>query len=427
MSGHVLSALVSSLLSLSLISPGSSSRSGWAVGDQGWTIAQLQGDLAGLGYDAGPESGVMTTKTLTAAADFVTQFGSRPQKNLIDEVNAQLRQLPSWPTGGHGAAVLAVQNWLGAWHLYRGRIDGTWSPSLDHAVKKFQTAVGLNASGRLTGQTLALMAHLFAVRVAYQKRWPYQAQSGDTLTDLAFATGLPLSTLKRANTAHGSMLWRGQTLYWSAPVASSLPSRVVTPSPAPGGLTSSSPQSLYPVAAMVWVSPDTQTVKALLTAEKLKSHPLLPDVSVSGQWALEHPRLVRALSRAGNEIDICGYSQSVLNRLPLWGVRQELQWSERVLASELGVAPTFLVTSEPSNAVVQHAASDMGLLELPATQYMHVASGDQQALVQFLVTRQNGLLVVNGSMTEKQWQALFGALKDRHFSFLTLGQLWAGG
>ncbi|MDA8193340.1 MAG: peptidoglycan-binding protein [Thermaerobacter sp.] len=423
MSG-IMNPLVTSILALTLLSQGAPQQPPLIPGAQGGTIAGLQASLDALGLNAGTVTGVVNLQTLTAAGSYVTQFPVTKHQPLATAAAQSVKRLPPFSSTASGSAIGAVETWLRAWRLYAGPLHARGTPELQTAVSRFQQAVGLPATGVLSGLTLATMAHLAAVRVVYRRRWRYSAAAGDTITALAFATGLSLQRLESANPAHGTWLWTGQAIHWT-PVVPANPSPSKSTAPSPAAVPSSATYSnLNPVAALVIVNPSAGVARSLLTAEaRTRGLHALPDVALSGEWVLNHPGLAVTLAHAGNEVDTIGYSGTNLNRLPVWGVRQELGWAIKVFSSQLGQTPEFLLTPRQPSAAVQSTAAAAALATITPGVDAPAGASTRQ-LLSLLLGHNRAIVVTTGGAIK--WPQLFASLAARRFVFLNLGQIWAG-
>lgn len=426
-------SLISSVLSLSLVMQGAPSSPSLNPGVSGFQVAQLQSTLDALGFNAGPVTGTVNAQTLTAAAAFTTQFGPSTNRSIYARAPNRLSAIGTLPSNAAGPTIVAVQSWLSGWHLYHGALNGKANASLALAVAQFQKQVGLPQSGHLNGTTLRMMSHLQSVKVIHMNGWSYHAMSGDTLTTLAFATGVSVSQLKNANIVHNGNLWQGQVVHWKRIVHASSPSSSAHSSTHSTAQPSSSPSSdpltgpyskLDPSAALVVMNPSTSAIRRLIKAEA-SMHGLHggPDVVVTGEWLLNHARLARSLQKAGNEVDTAGYSGTDLNTLPGWGVRQELTWSRTIFRSTFHQAPAFLVTPWTLRSSVVATASTMGLVAMNPSK---IFSGSAtRALDQTLLSSPSGIIAINDPSV--RWKTLLTSLANHHFVFLTLGQIWANG
>ncbi|CAB1128744.1 putative NodB homology domain-containing protein [Candidatus Hydrogenisulfobacillus filiaventi] len=324
----------------------------------------------------------------------------------------------SWEAGlaraaGAGPEPAAARTWLAAWGL-----NGP------QALGRFQAAVGLPADGHWNAATAGLLAHLEAVRLAYRHHWAYRAQAGDSFSRLAWAAGIPVSRLMAANPAHGSRLWVGQAVTW--PGAAPPPA---APPAAPGeGETpaSSGPFGhLEPAGAVVLMAPGTDTLRALLAAERGGFRHLRPDIAVSGQYLLLHPRLLRALVAEGNAIDVIGYTGLPLSGLTPKETTQEIQWAVTAGERVLGTPPAALVLPAPDGAAAA-AARRAGLpVAVPRLTVRGAAAAAR--LTAARIAAAQAAAWVQPPVTASAWRRWMAALARRHAVLLSLAQQWDAG
>lgn len=427
MAAASLSQAISTVLSIALVTSGGTSGQSWRIGEMDYQVAVIQAQLGVLGFDAGPVTGEMTGRTLKSADEYVATFGLRNKSSLGAQLGDTIALMGTVPASAHGALILSVEADLKSLGLYAGPLDGQWSPRLGQAVRAFQNRVGQSQTGTLTAATLSEVAHWTAVAVAASHHWPYQAQSGDTLALLAWAAHLPFTGFTRANNSHGTEVLAGQAIQWRtakppAPQASKPPAPAPPP-PAAASAPTGVLANLDPVSDLVLVQPTTSEVNALITAESTNSASI--DVALTGQWALLHPDLVKALAQLGNEIAVTGYTGQSLNSLPPWGVTQELNWAVHAVSAETGTAPTFLLSMQkplPSVDTAAHGANLVVMspsLALPAGSSPASTTG---AVEQALLGHANQIVALTGAV---DWATLFQQLAAKHFVFETLGQIWA--
>ncbi len=439
--------LVATILSLALLTPAGSNHPALNTGAKGVSVAQLQANLDLLGYDAGSVTGSVNGQTLNAIDHFITQWGLGAHTNLSQQVTRALNSIQPWPTPWHGTALLAAQDWLAGWHLYKGPLNGQWNTETKNALEKFLSDVGIQNSG-ITTADLSLMAHLEAIRVAYLHHWTYYAQPGDQLSQIAWTINMPVPTLQALNPAHGFILWVNQAVHWaksvSTPVSSKEPRPATQasgglknqkgkaksqPTKTPQAVSSPTPVStgvfsnIRPVAALVLANPSLAQVQALVGVQSSWKGPVpLLDVAVSGQWALLHPEWIKKLEQVGDEIDLTGYSGIALNQLPQSATAEELNWSAQAFHI-IGVSvPTFVVGPWVPSAANKQAAVALNFsLMTPTT----VVSASSAASLNALLHDPQGIVVAASSAIPQNFHKFFETLKDDHFSFLTLGQIWA--
>ncbi len=425
-------SLVAAMLSLALLTPSASAQPIFNLSTSGTTVAQLQGELDVMGYNAGPVTGHVNDQTLSAAAQFATQFGLVQRQSFQNQVSMALLSINPWPTQWHGTALLAVQDWLTSWKLYHGPLNGQMTRTTGTALKTMLARLGIKSS-TMTASDMELMAHLEAVRLAFGQHWVYVAQPGDELSQIAFSIGMPLSRLKALNSAHGGILWVGETVHWygqrqtqpkkSAPAAqstSSVSSAHVSPAPpiSTGVLT-----NIRPVAALVIANPNQIQVKSLIAAQAQSPSPVpTVDVSVSGQWALMHAGLVKQLEIMGDEVDLTGYSGMPLNQLPQNATEQELTWATSAFRALNETVPTFVVGPWIPTVSDKSAATALNFVMMTPSV---VVSTSSVKCLDDLLTHPQGVVVAQGQAIPKNFSQFFRTLRSSHFAFLSLGQIWA--
>jgi peptidoglycan hydrolase-like protein with peptidoglycan-binding domain len=467
MAGIISMNLLASVISLSLMAPGSLTPS-QVSGQDPVAVAGIQSSLDVLGMNAGPINGDLSRTTYQSAENFLTQFGQSPGESLLSHLQRIVSSLPALGPDVSGASVVAVQSWLLSWHLYSGPVNGRMTKLTDAAIRKFQSLVGLPATGQVNGPTLESIAHLAVVRQAYLRHWAYAAQAHDRMSEIAWATGVSLKRLEADNPAHGTVLWVGQIVRFRpplsaqtaspasqkavlpvgagkkertvSPVAGSVPSghplrkphknaaAKVLPTAAPAGSPPSQGiySNLQPIAALILYDPNERGVTALLQAQEEYPHNLV-DVAVTGEWVLNHPEQMQKLEHSGNEVIMDGYTGVSLNSLPAWGIRQEVQWSVKAF-EETGVQTSaFISQPSPFSSPSDAALGSLNVLPMSPAETVGPIHW-QNTLVDGLLQHPEGVM---GSAFVPQsaavWTNFFGALAPHHFIFLTLGQIWANG
>ncbi len=457
-------SLIASALSLSLLASGSI-KSSQLNGADPVAVASLQADLDVLGFNAGPLNGHISSASYPAVANYVTQFGQVPSQPLTKQVAHIVKSLPNLGTHLSGASVLAIQSWLAMWHLYQGPLNGQSSPTLIRDLNKFQQDAGIPVSNQFDGETLSTLAHLATIAAAVQHHWTYQAQQGDQMRQLAWATGIPLKRFEAMNPQHGKTLWVGQIVHFSmppkqtarrlqhhssshrtsqhisthyqhppastavstpksSPPSSSPPPSAKNLSPhAPSGVLS----NIQPIAAFVVYNPSKSALQGLFEAQKMYPHDLI-DVAITGLWAVDHPRTMKALSQSGNEMIMSGYTGVSLNQLPGWGIRQEIQWEERAIHDTTGSNPVFVSQAEPFTQGTSNQINAQNVISMPPNVMVTSSHWLGSTAVSLLLKHSDQVV---GSTIYPQsvaaWKQFFGQLQRHHFVFLNLGQIWAGG
>ncbi len=424
---------ISSILSVTLLTSAGSPASHWQIGEKGYRVAEVQAQLGVLGFDAGSVDGQVSERMLQATDDYVAAFGLLPKTPVRTDLTKTIQALGTVPSGTKGTLVLAVENDLRILGLYSGPLNGQWSPQLKRAIGGFDKKMGQPTDGTLSAHILSLIAHMTAVRVTARHHWAYRVRPGDTMSSLAFASGLPYQGFAAANNQHGAQLDVGQTIHWrTASPASPKKSRAHS---IPGGTKSSAPSSstppqsggstgvlsnLKPISDLVVYNPSATEARALIQAEQ--SDNVSVDVAVSGQWALTHPTLMHTLSRVGNELDLNGYSGQRLNSLPAWGVKQELSWGLHAFQDSLGRAPTFVISDAAANTTVTSAADALKLVIMNPNDVITSGPNVTQKTETALLSQPNRVVEVSKPLN---WSELFRDLKAKSFVFETLGQIWA--
>ena len=69
---------------------------------------------------------------------------------------------PKLVQGATGPEVVALQRMLNALGFYRARVDGSFGPVTDHAVRAFQRRLGLEVDGWAGPKTMAALQKVLA-------------------------------------------------------------------------------------------------------------------------------------------------------------------------------------------------------------------------------------------------------------------------
>ncbi|HBQ95643.1 MAG: polysaccharide deacetylase family protein [Firmicutes bacterium] len=445
--------LVASALSLSLLAS-SGTNTLQFYGSDPVSVASLQANLDVLGFNAGAPDGHISKASYKAMATFVTQFGQKSSEPINIQVAHIVQSLPDLGTHLSGASILAMQSWLSSWHLYHGPLNGQSSTALIHALNVFQRDVGIPETNQFNGETLATLAHLAVVRQAAVHHWRYTAEPGDQMRELAWAAQIPLKQFESMNTQHNQTLWVGQVVHFSksTKVLHSLPrpnhepqrsgptrkrvaqprtpthshssrnsSKTTVSPPASTGVLS----NIQPIAAFTVYNVPSVSLAALLQSQKSYPHDLI-NIAVTGQWAVNHSALMRQLGQSGNEIIISGYTGVPLNQLPGWGIRQEIQWSQKAIEETTGNKPVFVSQSEPFNSTARNDMSALNVIS-QSPDVMAPSPWSSAKMVSLLLAHPDQIVGTNACPTNAAgWQRFFGQLQRHHFVFLSLGQIWAG-
>jgi peptidoglycan hydrolase-like protein with peptidoglycan-binding domain len=145
-----------------------------------YTVA-LQTALHATGYYTAEIDGVYGPSTTEAVQKLQTNNGL-PPTGWVDRATAAALDAELLAKGGaattsaltHTAAVQSTLKLAGYW---TGPIDGQWTPELTDALKNFQTALGVPATGAVDAATLAALQQTIA-----------QAKSASTSTTTATST-----------------------------------------------------------------------------------------------------------------------------------------------------------------------------------------------------------------------------------------------
>lgn len=448
MSSALVSQAIRSLLSVALLTSGGGATSHWQPGIKGYSVAQVQADLGVLGFNAGPVNGRLSETVSTASAVYRATFGWQSGTHMTESLQRTISAMGTVSPSARGSLVLSVQNDLRLLGLYKGPLNGEISSGLTSAIQQFQKVVGQSASGTLTAQTLLSLAHWSAVRVTAHNHWLYRAEAGDSLSLLAWASGYPYKGFAAANASHGNQVDVGQTIHWksiaapavkvpqkprasnhpttpkSNPPASPTPTNQgATPPPSAENSVTGVLSNIKPIADLVVVNPSASDTQALLAQEQ--SRRIMVDVSVTGQWALLHPKLMHELVALGNQVVISGYSGADLNQLPKWGVMQEINWATKALSDTTNTTPTFLfLLSRPDSTVTEVADSDHLVAMYPniTVGSPNLAQIASSAVQTALLNHPDEVVALTSPVN---WNHLFSSLDQHHFIFETLGQIWA--
>ncbi|HVM65335.1 MAG TPA: peptidoglycan-binding domain-containing protein, partial [Acidimicrobiales bacterium] len=125
-----------------------------------YTVA-LQTDLHTAGYYTGPIDGIYGPATADAVKALQKANGL-PQTGWVDKPTAAALQAAVNAKAGAAAQqatieTTSVQSVLKVLGYWTGPVDGNWTPELTDALKKFQTALGVPATGAVDAATLAAM------------------------------------------------------------------------------------------------------------------------------------------------------------------------------------------------------------------------------------------------------------------------------
>ena len=119
----------------------------------------LQKDLATAGYYSGTADGVYGPETV-AAVEALQKAHGLPVTGAVDKATAAALQSDLAAKGGAAtqasvASTAALQQTLKLAGYWDGPVDGQWTPELTDALKEFQTALGVPATGTVDSATIA--------------------------------------------------------------------------------------------------------------------------------------------------------------------------------------------------------------------------------------------------------------------------------
>jgi peptidoglycan hydrolase-like protein with peptidoglycan-binding domain len=132
-----------------------------------YTIA-LQQELADAGYYKGAVDGVYGPETV-AAIEALQKAHGLPVTGTMDKASEAALQSDLAAAGGATAqatvaSTAAVQQTLKLAGYWDGPVDGQWTPALTDALKKFQTDLGVPATGTVDAATIAALEHAIATQ-----------------------------------------------------------------------------------------------------------------------------------------------------------------------------------------------------------------------------------------------------------------------
>jgi peptidoglycan hydrolase-like protein with peptidoglycan-binding domain len=153
-----------------------------------YTVA-LQTDLKTAGYYTGEVDGVYSPQT----ADAVKKLQSAnklPTTGWVDQATAAALDEAVQAKGAASARqatveASAVQSTLALAGYWTGPIDGVWTPELTAALKRFQTALGVPATGQVDAATLSALQQAIA---------DTKAAAATTTTEATTTTTTPATT-----------------------------------------------------------------------------------------------------------------------------------------------------------------------------------------------------------------------------------------
>jgi peptidoglycan hydrolase-like protein with peptidoglycan-binding domain len=128
--------------------------------------AALQGSLGEAGYYKGEVDGVYGPATVEAV-EAVQKAHGLPVTGTLDKATAAALQADVQAKGGAAAqsalaSTAAVQQTLKLAGFWNGPVAGTWTPALTDALKAFQTALKVPATGTVDAATVAALQEAIA-------------------------------------------------------------------------------------------------------------------------------------------------------------------------------------------------------------------------------------------------------------------------
>jgi peptidoglycan hydrolase-like protein with peptidoglycan-binding domain len=128
--------------------------------------AALQTSLAEAGYYTAKVDGVYGPSTV-AAVEALQKAHGLPVTGTVDKATQSALQADLQAKGGAAAqqaltSTAAVQQTLKLAGYWDGPVDGQWTPALTEALKKFQTELGVPATGTVDAATIAAVEKAIA-------------------------------------------------------------------------------------------------------------------------------------------------------------------------------------------------------------------------------------------------------------------------
>jgi peptidoglycan hydrolase-like protein with peptidoglycan-binding domain len=153
-----------------------------------YTVA-LQTELQAAGYDPGPIDGVYGPQTVAAVKKLQTDNGL-PATGFVDMATALALDAAVAKAGAAAAATaqiqtVAVQTTLKLAGYWTGPVDGVWTPELTDALKAFQTALGIPATGVVDPATLVALEQAIAALTAPPETTTTTESGAETTTSAA--------------------------------------------------------------------------------------------------------------------------------------------------------------------------------------------------------------------------------------------------
>jgi peptidoglycan hydrolase-like protein with peptidoglycan-binding domain len=157
-----------------------------------YTVA-LQTALHTAGYYTGKIDGVYGPAVTDAVKSLQTAHGL-PATGWVDQATAAALDAAVLAKGGTAASqaiaqTAAVQSTLKLAGYWTGPIDGHWTPELTDALKKFQTALGVPATGAVDAATLDALEQAIAGAQAAATTTTTSPAASPTTTSSTSSTG----------------------------------------------------------------------------------------------------------------------------------------------------------------------------------------------------------------------------------------------
>jgi peptidoglycan hydrolase-like protein with peptidoglycan-binding domain len=155
---------------------------------------ELQKNLQTAGFYTGDVDGLYGPSTV-AAVEALQKSAGLPVTGLVDQATSAALDAAVAAKGGAAASQVAaqtaaVQSTLKLAGYWTGPVDGKWTPELTDALKKFQTDLGVPATGAVDAATLQ------ALEKAIAKGQRGSESSATTTTTARGATSTTTTTMK---------------------------------------------------------------------------------------------------------------------------------------------------------------------------------------------------------------------------------------
>ncbi|MGI5840444.1 MAG: LysM peptidoglycan-binding domain-containing protein, partial [bacterium] len=177
-------------------------------GSSGPYVTLSQARLKDLGFNPGPANGIYNEMTQTAVRAFKASRGLASD-NVVDAATWHRLlppgyKLPNLKRGSTGAYVNVVQGLLREAKYYPGAVDGVYGEQTEAAVKAYQNAQGLSASGNMNEATWdKLLCEKHPAPPCPTKcpsgSFAYTIRAGDTCFNLAQRFGTTVQAILNLN------------------------------------------------------------------------------------------------------------------------------------------------------------------------------------------------------------------------------------